>query len=456
MSGGIAFPNPANPGGQPNLNDLLNRKKSAANKGGIFGGIANSGGGFLSATPKQQAGSLAEAIEKQAAVQKAQAAQSSGSTSTDPFAMLQQQLYGAANSINVAATPLEQLQKMAQQQVSAQFDPQIQALMAETATHANRAKKSESTARKMYGALAQDFMSQLPELTNQFKAEDAATNQRYDQAQQQMNQEYDTQAANQDAVLKRLGVQAASQDASQQASDDQKYFQSQGNLDQQNALSALQQQQQAQSDYTQNLGNTSKMAGENTAQDIASQLSDYMTQSDSQLNSLQSQKGAAIAALLSQMQGQDQSRVQTQSQQQFDNMMKLFNFQLAAQKAGQSANGGSSAGGFGTGTGAGSLTSGLPGAQNYLASQYPDQPILASHLMQQLNDVLSNKEITQGKFQLTPGDPSMGKAPTYSKVGQQYIEDLLRHQFEQQGGRYSTGDINATMAALEAYLGKLH
>ena len=271
-----------------------------------------------------------------------------------------------------------------------------------------------------------------------------------------MNQEYDTQAANQDAVLKRLGVQAASQDASQQASDDQKYFQSQGNLDQQNALSALQQQQQAQSDYTQNLGNTSKMAGENTAQDIASQLSDYMTQSDSQLNSLQSQKGAAIAALLSQMQGQDQSRVQTQSQQQFDNMMKLFNFQLAAQKAGQSANGGSSAGGFGTGTGAGSLTSGLPGAQNYLASQYPDQPILASHLMQQLNDVLSNKEITQGKFQLTPGDPSMGKAPTYSKVGQQYIEDLLRHQFEQQGGRYSTGDINATMAALEAYLGKLH
>ena len=101
------------------------------------------------------------------------------------------------------------------------------------------------------------------------------------------------------------------------------------------------------------------------------------------------------------------------------------------------------------------MTSGIPGAQNYLASQYPDQPILAKNLMQQLNDVLSNKDVVNGKYQLTPGDPSMGKSPTYSDVGQQYMEDLLRSQFSKQNGRYSTGDINSTMAALEAYLGKL-
>jgi hypothetical protein len=49
----------------------------------------------------------------------------------------------------------------------------------------------------------------------------------------------------------------------------------------------------------------------------------------------------------------------------------------------------------------------------------------------------------------------MGKAPKYSDVGQEYMMDLLRREFEKEQGRYGTGDINATMAALQAYLGKL-
>lgn len=426
------------------------KKKKGKKKSGGSGGFSLP---VSLGQPATQAGSIAEAIERQAANQKAQAAQKSGLTSTDPFQMLQQQLFGAANNINVAATPLEQLQQMAQQQVSAQYDPQISALENEAAIHSKRGRQSAGTARDMYGALAKDTLSQLPGLTQQFKSEDDATNQRYDQAQQQMQGEYDQQAADQDAVLKRLGVQAASQDASQQSKDDQAYFQNQSESDQQNAQTALQQQQEAQSDYTQNSGNNAKMAGENTAQDIMSQLTDYLDQNSNQVQSLTAGKQSAIAALLQQMQSQDASRVQTESQQQFDNMMKMYQYQLDATKADSSLSGAAS--GFGAGTGASSLTSGLPGAQNYLASQYPDQPILAQNLMEQLNDVLSNKDVVNGKYQLTPGDASMGKSPTYSDVGQQYMEDLLRNQFAKQNGRYSTGDINSTMAALEAYLGKL-
>jgi hypothetical protein len=235
--------------------------------------------------------------------------------------------------------------------------------------------------------------------------------------------------------------------------DDQAYFQNQSEMDQQSAMTALNQQQDAQMDYQQNLGSNSKMAGENLAQYIGGQLRDYMQQANGQMTSLEGQKGAAISALLAQMQQQDASNVAQQRQQEFENMMKMYNFQLSATKADQSAAGGSgSSNGFGDQS---SLTTGLPGAQNYLASQYPDQPIRASGLMELLNNVLSNKEVTQGKFTLDPGNPSLGQAPKYSDVGQQYMEDLLRNQFEQQGNRYNTGDINATLAALEAYLGKL-
>lgn len=429
------------------------KKKPKGNAGNsIWDQINGIAQGLEGGMDKNFTGGIAEALEKQAANQKAQVLQKMGvgSAAPNPYDLLQSQLFDAVNSINVAPTPLEQLRQMATQQVSAQYDPQIKALAGQITSTSGKAKRDQGTARDMYGALAKDYLSQLPEMTQQFAAEDQATNQRYDQAQSQMQGEYDEQAANQAAVLKRLGIQAAAQDASQQGMEDQAYFQNQSNMDQQQALSALDQQQNSQLDYQRNLGNTSKIAGENMAQDIGQQLRDYMIQANGQMTGLESGKASAIQALLAQMQQQDSQNVAQQRQQEFDNQMKLYNFELSAQKAMPQTSADET--GFGA---KGTLTSGLPGAQNYLASIYPEQPQRASNLMELLNNVLSDKEVTQGKFMLDPGDPSMGKSPKYSDVGQQYMEDLLRRQFEQQGQRYNTGDINATMAALEAYLGKL-
>lgn len=402
----------------------------------------------LNFSTKDQTGSLAEIIEKQAASQKHQA-QAAAAPGMNPYQSLQDQLFAAVNGVQPQTTPLAQLQQMANQQVSAQFDPMIQALIGTMKSTQSRGQHNEKQARQMYGDMSKDFLAQLPDLTAQFQQEDAATNARYDQAQQQMKGEYDKQAADQNAVLQRLGIQAAQPDASQQSRDDQAYFQNQTELDQQSAMTAQNQQQDTALNYQRDLGSNAIMAGENTAQDIASQLNDYLTQSQGQLNGLRAQKQSGIAALLSQMQQQDAQNAESQRQKEIDNMMAMFNFQLSAQKAGDSA---------AKDSGASSLfkgTSGLPGASNYLAEHYPDQPMLASNLMEQLNNVLANPDVSKGKYVLDPGNPALGKSPKYSDVGQQYMEDLLRHEFEKQGNRYSTGNINDTIAALEAYLGKL-
>lgn len=445
---------------EPPVSAQLKKKKEKANKknalgsalGGIAGGILGSG---LSFGLSDSAGdSMAEALEKQAANMKRQAEAkqaAAGGGVGSPYELLQQQLFDAVNSINVAPTPIEELRALAESQVGAQFDPQITGLQNEITTRSKRAGRNQQTARDMYGSLAKDFLAELPAMTAQFAAEDQAANQRYDQAQQQMQGEYDEQAAEQAAVLKRLGIQAASQDASQQAMEDQAYFQNQSEMDQQAALSALNEQQMAQTNYQQNMGSNARMAGENTAQDIGQQLEDFLSQANSQLTGLRSQKASAIEALLAQMQQQDAQAVAQQRQQEFENQMKLYNFQLSAQKA---MGDGGVAGGTGFGAD-GTLTTGLEGAQNYLASQYPDQPLMATGLMEQLNDVLSNKAVTQGKFVLEPGNEALGKSPKYSDVGQEYMMDLLRREFEKEGDRYSSGDINATMNALLAYLGKL-
>lgn len=435
----------------------INKKKKKAKKGPSILDKMLAPVMEIAFNPGKQADTLAEAIEKQAAAQMRAARQKEAEAAgiTDPFMALQQQLFSAVNGIDIQPTPLEQLRAIAEGQVDAQFDPVINALKNEVNTKKGRAKRSQGEAREMYGALAKDYLSQLPELTQQFAAEDSAANQRYDQAQAQMEAEYKQNADQQNALLKQLGIQAAAPDASQQAMEDRAYFKNQMELDQQSNLAALNEQQVAQQDYQRNLGNTAKMAGENLAQDIGQQLADYLSGAESQMTQLVGQKSSTMQALLAQLQQQDAQRATQARQQEFDNMMKLFNFQLGAQKAmmdGQESQPGGGSTMFGA---PGTLTTGLSGAQNFLASKYPDQPILASSLMEQINDVLANKEVKEGKFVLDPGNPSMGKAPRYSDVGQEFMIDLLRREFEKEGDRYSAGDINATIDALLAYLGKL-
>lgn len=396
------------------------------------------------------AGSLAEAIERQANAQKKQAQAKSGVAASDPISSMMNDFMQQYNSINVPTTPIEQLRKMAESQVGAQFDPMIELLKNQMGQKQATGKRSMGEARDMYNALSSDFLGQIPELTQQFAAEDKETNSRYDSAQSQLQSMYGDQSKQQDAVLKQLGIAAAAPEASAQANTDQKYFQGQMETDQQASLNALNEQQLAAQNYQQNLGDTTKVAGENTAQDIRQQLADYMDQANQQMGGLQSQRGAALATLLQQMQGQDADNAAKQEQQQFDNLLAMSRFQLDAAKAQGKA--GASDSLF-------KGTSGLPGAQNYLAQQYPDSPIIASNLMSQLNDVLKNKDVANGKFMLTPGDPALGKSPTYSDVGQEKMMELLRAEIakenQSQPGRYNTADINNAIAALQAYLGKV-
>jgi hypothetical protein len=451
----------------------IDKKKKNTEGGGGAGGAAGSLlAGALDLGGNQAAGSLSEALERQAAVQRRQATVNGGGGSlsdmfaqvpqTDPIADLVAGMMGQYNSINVAPTPLEQLQKIANQQVSAQFDPLIQALTTEMNTKKKRGAESQTEARQMYGDMSNEFLAQLPQMTQQFAAEDQATNQRYDNAQKQLQDMYGQQSKVQQQVLQNLGIQAAAPDASAQANTDQKYFQGQMESDQQASLNALNEQQMAQQNYQQNLGSTTKLAGENTAQDIGRQLEDYLTQAGAQMTGLQGQRSSTLASLLQQLQAQDAERVSSQEQQQFQNLMALSNFQLDAARAQQQGNmdqmnlmmkmnGGNDQLFKGT--------TSLAGAQNFLAQQYPDQPIMSSNIMQQLNDVLQNPDVVNGKFVLDPGNPATGKGPTYSDVGQEKMMELLRQEFEQenmsQPGRYSTADINNAINALAAYLGKL-
>src|ERR1700754_1830312 len=260
--------------------------------------------------PSGTANALQRAIDKQAEAMRAGANPTNSPSmavggslyQASPLDLLQQQLNQQLAQIPDYTTPTDQLRQQAEAQMNSQYDPLIQALQQQIQQTTSRATKNEGQAKDMYNSLAQGLAADIPQITQQAKAAQDETSNRYSQASQQLQNEYKTQANDQQDVLQRLGIQAAAPEANQQASTDQAYFQQQNDLSKQQALDAQQQQQASATNYQQNLSDTSRQAGLNTAQDIASQLEDYLQGANSQLGGLQAQRSSGIEALLGQLQ----------------------------------------------------------------------------------------------------------------------------------------------------------
>jgi hypothetical protein len=379
-------------------------------------------------------------------------AQLGGPQNSDPYQQLQQQLFQQINSIPSYITPMSQLQQQAQAQVNSIYDPQIAALIGTMENQKESTKKSQNSAKNMYNSLAQDLASQIPGITSQMRqAQDEATN-RYAQAAQQSQQDYSQQASQQQQILNQLGLQSAQQATSAQSAADQNYFKQQNQLSKNQTLDALQQQQNSDVGYQRNISDNSRMAGTNAVEDLQRQLDDFLNQGNVQLGTIQAEKSSQLGNVLQQLISADQRNAQSQRQNQIDNMLKLFNFQLDAQKASSAANRNNDI--F-------KGTSGPAGAANYLAEALGgDRKNTASQILQLINDTMADPNVVSGHHpeldsQGNPmKDPITGKPITMTNTDQ-YIEDLLRSKMEQATGGYSTGDINSAINALLAYLGKL-
>lgn len=390
------------------------------------------------------ANSLADAIRRQAAQQ---AQQSSGLVDTgqikDPF----QQLMDQINNINIPTTPYDQLLQMAQGQAGAQFDPLIQELQGQMSATKKRATGNEKQAKQMYGDLAQDIAAQMPQITNQMAQASKETENRYNQTQAALQGEYDKQAATQAELFKKLGIQAAAPEASQQAMEDQTYFQNQSQSDEDAALQLLNEMKNADVSYNRQSADNTQLAGVNAAQDIASQLEDYLQQAGGKLSGLKAGRESAIQQALAQLQQQDSQRVSSQEDKQYNRLMDLFNLQL---KMNNQQNDNSLFKG----------TNGPSGASNYLGEVYGGGDTFSSNaIMDAINNTMQDPSVIAGKYDT--GEKDQYGKPVQNKVNDAYLIDLLRKTMSGEGQgplsapQFSDADINNAINALMAYQGKL-
>jgi len=404
---------------------------------------------------------IADAIRQQAEVQAQLAKQKktsksslvgTGGVADDPLSQLMQQI----QSINVAATPYEQLMSQAQGSAGAQYDPMIQQLTSEIQRTTKRGKANQAEAKGMYNALAQDIAGEMPQITQQMAQASKETQNRYDQTQQALQGEYDEQAAQQSALYRKLGIQAAAPEASQQAMDDQAYFQQQSQNDEAAAMQLLNEMKNADVSYNRQSADNTRLAGVNTAQDIGAQLEDYLQTAGGQMAGLQAGKESAIQAMLAQLQQQDAQRMAQAEETEYDRLMDMFNLQLKMQQ--MSDDRASKAGANQLFKG----TNGPAGASNYLSEIYGGGSETATGLMDMLNSVMENPAVMAGKYDTGQTD-QYGK-PIMNQVTDAYMQKLLKDkiQSEQPSAltfgltpEYSSADINNAIAALMAYQGKL-
>lgn len=399
------------------------------------------------------ANSLADAIRRQADAQAKQSKAKSGLVDTseppNPLDQLMQQIQG----INVQATPYDQLLQQATGAAGSQFDPLIKQLEAEMNRTKQRGSANQKEARGMYNALASDIAAEMPAITQQMQAASQQAEQRYNATQEQLQGEYQQQAAEQAELFKKLGIQAAAPEASQQAMEDQAYFQNQSQNDEAAALQMLNEMKNSDVSYNRETSQNTRLAGENTAQDIAAQLEDYLQQAGGKMAGLRAGREGAIQSMLAQLQQQDSQRVSQQEEREYDRLMDMFNLQLRMQEM---ANKNSSQNN--------SLFKGLngmSGPSNYLGEIYGNQgdTFTSSAIMDAINDVMSDPTVIAGKYD-SGTDDQYGK-PVMNNVNQQYLEDLLRKRMSGEGQgplsgtQFSENDIMHAINALLARQGKL-
>jgi len=400
--------------------------------------------------------SIADAIRRQANAQAKQSKSKSSLVDTsdpvNPLDQLMQQIQG----INVAATPYDQLLQQATGSAGAQFDPLIKQLEAEMARTKQRGSNNQKEARGMYNALAQDIAAEMPAITQQMSQASNEAEQRYNATQDQLQGQYQQQAAEQAELYKKLGIQAAAPEASQQAMDDQAYFQQQSQNDEAAALQMLNEMKNSDVSYNRETSQNTRLAGVNASQDIASQLEDYLQQAGGKMAGLQAGREGAIQSMLAQLQQQDAQRVQQQESQEYDRLMDMFNLQLRMQEMMNKASGGVNSLFKGV--------NGMSGPANYLGEIYgsPEQggdTFTSNAIMDAINDVMGDPTVIAGKYD--SGEDDQYGQPIMNKVNQQYMEDLLRKRMSGEGQgplsgtQFSQNDIMHAINALLARQGKL-
>lgn len=216
------------------------------------------------------------------------------------------------------------LARQAMEMASAQYDPLIAQLEAAMGGAQSRADRNKVELGNMFSALSTNLQGDIPKIQQQYATDKAEAQQTFDQLQGNIAGQYDKSAAEQEAMLKRLNIEAAAPDILPQQQADRDYFTQLAARDATVERQALDREERGAVDFTQQGSQIARTEGTQRQADLMSQLAEVMNQYQSQIGAQKAAKQSTYMANLLGLQGDQQSNAMESAQRDFENYMKMI------------------------------------------------------------------------------------------------------------------------------------
>lgn len=216
------------------------------------------------------------------------------------------------------------LAQQAMAAADAQYNPIIAQLEAAMGSAQSRGQRNKTEIGNMFSALSTNLQGDVPGIQQQYAEDKAQSQQGFDQLQQQIHSQYDQSAAEQEAMMKRLNIEAAAPDVLPEQQRDEDYFSQLAARDATIEQSALGKEERGAVNFTQQGSQIARTEGTQRQADLMSQLAELLNQYQGQIGSQKAAKQSAYMSNLLGLQSDQQSSAVESAQRDFENYMKMI------------------------------------------------------------------------------------------------------------------------------------
>ncbi len=247
-----------------------------------------------------------------------------------------QQQQSQGNSVNDILSRLEQLQDpsrymMDQAEIDrqagmagSQYDAAIAGLRSQIGNAQSRASRYDTQLNDMYTSLSNNLQGSVPVVQQQFADTKAQTADQYKQLEGAITDQYARSQAEQEAMYKRLNIEAAAEGTLPQQMRDRDFFvntaKAQGNTMQ----TALGQEERGATEFSRQGSQIASAEGTNRRADLQAQLQEMMAALESQIGQQEAAKAAAVADARNSLSGSMQKNALDRAQQDFQNYISMI------------------------------------------------------------------------------------------------------------------------------------
>lgn len=232
------------------------------------------------------------------------------------------------------------LMSQARAQADAQYNPVIAQLRNAMGAAETRGNRNRDSLGQMFGQLSTSLQGDIPGIQQEYAQTGQQQNDQFAQLKNTIADTYKTTQADQEAMMKRLNIEAAAPEAMAQQQTDQAYFQNRASTDQQTAQSALGMEERGNTEYTRRGSEVARIEGTQRQADLMAQLQEVLDSYQGQIGANEAAKASAVQSMFGQLQGQAQDNAFKYSQRDFDNYLasiglgrQLKNDQMTQQKS---------------------------------------------------------------------------------------------------------------------------